>query len=131
MHTFDNSELEQYSTEARERWGKTDAYGQYTEKTGRYSQQKRNELAGAMDRIMAEFACCMKKGEVPDSAEARALAEKLQRHITEHYYLCTDEILAGLGQMYTADERFRRNIDRHADGTAAYVSAAIAAFCGK
>ena len=41
------------------------------------------------------------------------------------------EILAGLGQMYVADERFKSNIDKHATGTAAFISAAIEAYCGK
>jgi hypothetical protein len=31
--------------------------------------------------------------------------------------------------MYVADERFRENIDRHGEGTAAFLSAAIAAYC--
>ena len=35
------------------------------------------------------------------------------------------EILAGLGKMYTTDERFKRNIDKYADGTAEYISEAI------
>ena len=54
----------------------------------------------------------------------------LQSHITENYYSCTIEILAGLGKMYVADERFKNNIDKHADGTAAYISEAIALYCG-
>ena len=49
----------------------------------------------------------------------------LQNHITENYYTCTNEILAGLGKMYVADERFKNNIDKHGDGTAAFVSEAI------
>ena len=56
-------------------------------------------------------------------------ALKEQKHITENYYTCTKEILHGLGQMYVADERFKNNIDKHADGTAAYVSEAIAYYC--
>jgi len=84
-----------------------------------------------MDQIMAEFALCMKKGESPDCAEAQSLVKKLQNYISENYYLCTNEILAGLGQMYVADERFRNNIDRHADGTAAFIYEAIEAYCNK
>lgn len=37
---------------------------------------------------------------------------ELQSFITEHYYNCTNEILRGLGVMYTEDERFRQNIDK-------------------
>ena len=73
----------------------------------------------------------MKKGNTPDAEEAQALVKKLQNHITENYYTCTNEILFGLGQMYVADERFKNNIDKHGDGTAAYVSEAIACFCKK
>ena len=54
-----------------------------------------------------------------------------KRYITENYYCCTKEILAGLGQMYVADERFKNNIDKHADGTAAFISEAIAVYCSK
>ena len=54
----------------------------------------------------------------------------LQQFISDRYYTCTPQILAGLGQMYTADERFRQNIDAAGgDGTAEFVSRAIAAYC--
>ena len=78
---------------------------------------------------MAEFAACMKKGEVPDSAPVQILVKQLQDHITENYYHCTNAILAGLGQMYVADERFKNNIDKHADGTAQFICEAIEIYC--
>ena len=84
-----------------------------------------------MDCIMADFSICMRDGKEPDSAEAQNFVKMLQRYITENYYLCTTEILAGLGQMYVADERFKNNIDRHADGTAAFINKAIKIYCGK
>ena len=84
-----------------------------------------------MDAIMGEFALCLKQGEKPDSAAVQALVQKLQSHITENFYRCTNEILAGLGQMYVADERFKNNIDKHADGTAAFICEAIRTYCGK
>ena len=131
MTAFDNSEFEKYKAEAREKWGNTDAYKQHEEKTKNYSKQKWNTLAEGMDYIMAEFALCMRKDESPDSTEAQNLVKMLQNHITENYYVCTNEILAGLGQMYVADERFKNNIDKHADGTAAFICEAIALYCSK
>ena len=131
MKAFDNSEFEKYKDEAKEKWGNTDAYKQHAERTKNYSRQKWNDLAEEMDHMMAEFALCMKKDETPDSTEAQNLVKRLQNHITENYYLCTNEILAGLGQMYVADERFQNNIDKHADGTAAFICEAIEAYCGK
>ena len=43
----------------------------------------------------------------------------------------TNEILAGLGQMYVLDERFKKNIDKHGDGTAEFVRDAIVVYCKK
>ena len=40
-----------------------------------------------------------------------------------------NEILAGLGKMYVADERFKKNIDKYGEGTAEFASEAIAVFC--
>jgi len=81
--------------------------------------------------VLAKFAACMKEGHTNDSAEAQALVKELQNYITKNYYTCTIEILAGLGQMYVADERFKNNIDQHTPGTAAFISEAITAYCGK
>lgn len=129
MNAFDSNEFEKYKSEAEEKWGRTDAYKEYEEKNANYSELKRNDLITQMERIMADFALCMKNGETPDSAETQKLVKVLQSHITENYYSCTNEILAGLGQMYVADERFRNNIDKHADGTAAFISEAIEVYC--
>ena len=129
MSAFDNSKFEAYKAEAKERWGNTDAYRQHEEKTKAYSDGKWNALAGEMNKIFAAFHQCMQKGEAPASAEAQSLVKALQQHITDNYYPCTNEILAGLGQMYVADERFRDNIDTNGSGTAQFVAEAIKAYC--
>ena len=129
MRAFDNSEFEKHRAEAREKWGGTEAYKEHQEKTRDYSKQKWNDLAQGMDGIMAAFAACLKNGEASDSQAAQALVEKLQTHITEHYYHCTTQILAGLGQMYICDERFRENLDEYGAGTAQLMSDAIAIYC--
>ena len=113
MRAFDNSEFEQYKDEAKAKWGQTDAYKEHAEKTKEYSKEKWNNLIEEMNAVFAEFAVCRKNEEGPDSAEAQSLVKKLQNHITENYYHCTDEILAGIGQMYVLDERFKKNIDKH------------------
>jgi DNA-binding transcriptional MerR regulator len=133
MKVFDNSEFEEkreeYAREAKEKWGNTESYSEFEKKTGSFSTDDIRSLAAGIDEVMAEFAECMKNGSAPDSAEAKDLVRKLQNYITETSYTCTDEILAGLGQMYTADERFRKNIDRHGEGTAQFISDAIDKYC--
>ena len=131
MKAFDGSEFEKYKAEAEERWGDTDAYREHAGKTKGYGKDTWNRLAAELEAIFGEFAVCMKNGTAPDAEEAQSLVKKLQSHITQNYYACTDEILYGLGQMYVADERFKNNIDKHADGTAEYVRCAIACYTKK
>ena len=131
MKAFDNTEFETYKAEAQQRWGNTDAYREHAQKTKGYGKEKWNNLVADMDLIFGEFALCMKNGAAPEEQEVLDLVKKLQDHITENYYTCTKQILSGLGQMYVADERFRNNIDKHGDGTAAFASEAIACYCEK
>ena len=117
--------MSNYETEARSRWGNTDAYREHGQKTKDYTKEKWAEVNEGLMAIFAEFAACKENGAAPDSAEAQALVAKLQAYITAHYYTCTDEILAGLGQMYVADERFKENIDKHGVGTAEFAAEGI------
>ena len=112
-------------TEARERWGNTDAYCEHEQKTKNYTKEKWAEANGGLMAIFAELAACRDSGVSVDSSEAQALVAKLQAHITENYYTCTDEILAGLGKMYVADERFKQNIDKYGEGTAEFAAEGI------
>ena len=114
-----------YSTEIRERWGATDAYCEHEQKTKNYTKEKWTEANDGLMAIFAELAACKESGVSADSAEAQALVTKLQAHITAKYYTCTDEILAGLGKMYVADERFKKNIDKYGEGTAEFAAEGI------
>ena len=131
MKVFDNSEFEKYKEEVKEKWVETNAYKEYAEKTKNYSKDRWVCLAEGMEGIMAEFAVCVKNEEAPDSVEAQKLVKILQNHITENYYHCTAEILAGLTEMYVLDERFKKNIDKHADGTAEFIQEAVRVYCNK
>ena len=111
--------------ETYERYGNTGAYREYEQKTKNYTKEKWTEANKGMMAIFAELAACKSSGASADSAEAQTLVAKLQAHITANYYTCTDEILAGLGKMYVADERFKKNIDKYGEGTAEFVATAI------
>ena len=123
--------MKHYETVALKRWGTTDAYREHEEKTKSYTKEKWTEANEGLMAIFAEFATCKDSSASADSAEAQALVAKLQAHITANYYTCTDEILAGLGKMYVADERFKESIDKYAEGTAEFASTAISVYCKK
>ena len=117
--------------EVRERWGTTDAYRDHEQKTKNYTKEKWAEANYGLMAIFAEFAACKASSLSADSDEAQALVAKLQAHITANYYTCTDEILAGLGKMYVADERFKKNIDKYGEGTAAFAAEGIRIYVEK
>ena len=130
---FDRSGLEEkreeYAREARERWGNTPEYAESERRTAGRSRAQQEQTQQEMEGIFAEFAAL--RGQEPGSAPVQALVEKWQAYISAHFYECSRETLAGLGQMYTADERFMKNIDRAGEGTAALMSAAIAVYCAR
>ena len=68
----------------------------------------------------------------PASDEAQALVKRLQDFISEHLYVCSDTVLAGLGKMYGAGGKFSENIDQTGgEGTAQFTQKAIEIFCAK
>ena len=134
MDIFDSSEFdaarEKYAEEAKQKWGSTEAYKESSHKTASYSREKWNHLNTVMGEIFAEAAECVKRKTEPSDEKAQILVGKWKDFITENYYTCTKEILAGLGQMYVADERFTKNMDKYGEGTAKFLSEAIKIYCG-
>ena len=124
-------QMKNYETETRERYGNTAAYKEHEQKTKNYTKEKWAEANDGLMAIFAEFTTCKGSGASADSAEAQALVAKLQAHITANYYTCTDEILAGLGKMYVADDRFKKNIDKYGEGTAEFASEGIRIYVEK
>ena len=130
---FDASEFcraqERYAEEAKERWGDSPAYAQSAKKTGAYTSADWARIHAEMQAVYGGFASCMEEG--PASPRAQALVEQWQSLITRYFYDCTDEILIGLGEMYVADERFTRQIDRYAEGLSIFLRDAIRLYCGR
>lgn len=126
MTAFDNTEFENlranYESEAKEKWGNTEAYKEYQQKA---ENTDFNNAEEGLKEVFRKFADCKAKGNAPDSKAAQKLTKELQNLITQNFYTCTHGILKGLGAMYTADERFKENIDTNGSGTAEFVSKAI------
>ena len=126
--TFDKSEIEQYKAEAKAKWSNTQAYKDYEKKAATLSDLKSGEIAERMMTMFAEIGTLRQLS--PSAKKVQEKIAALQKFITDNYYVCTDEILNGLGQMYVDDERFKKNIDKAGgDGTAEFVRQAISVFC--
>ena len=125
---FDTKKIDEYAAQAKASWGNTPAYKEFEEKSkGRTKEQDRDISLGMMN-IFAEFGAI--RTTDPASEEAQALVKKLQDYITENFYTCTDEILNGLGKMYSGGGEFTKNIDNYGgEGTAEFAHQAIEIYC--
>lgn len=130
---FDTTKIdearEKYAKEVESRWGNTDAYIQSQKKTKEYSKEDWAKVTENMDEILKKFASQI--GNPPESQEVQSLVQEWQQYITDTYYDCTKEILAGLGQMYIMDERFTKNMDKFGEGTTKLISEGINVYTRK
>ena len=125
---FDTTEMDKYAAEAKARWGKTEAYKEFAQKTAGQTPEQMKAAGDALMALFAQFGAI--RHTSPASGEAQALVAKLQGFITEHYYTCTKQILRGLGQMYIAGDSMTENIDNAGGkGTAEFAHQAIEVYC--
>ncbi len=120
---------QQYAAEARERWGQTDAWRQSGERDKKRTDDETVRMMNEADALFSAFA--EMKNRSPADPAVQQIVRQWQAHISAYHYSCTDEILQGLGELYTSDERFKRNIDRYGPGTAAFLSQAIRLYCSE
>lgn len=125
FEVFDKSDLLAFQEEAKERWGKTAAFQEFSAKM---NQEGFAQISEEMSAIMMEFGQLKKLSA--DDSNVQSQVEALKDYISDNFYECTNEVLASLGQMYIADNRFTQFIDRAGGaGTAVFVSQAIAVYC--
>ena len=127
LDVFGDFDPAEYEQEAQERWGDSDAYQESVARTAQYTKQDWETIKAENDAIYERFLDLMAAGEAADGDAAMSVAEEHRAHITKWFYDCSKMIHAGLGQMYVADARFKKNIDKAGEGLAEYMSAAIAA----
>lgn len=130
LQEFDPSRMEkqrhEYAQEARERWGTTDAYRESEKRTAAYTPKDWEAVKTETDAVFSGFAKLV--GHSPVSPEVRQMVAKWRDLISARFYSCSDEILAGLGEMYLADERFAKTLNAYGEGTAALMSEAMRRF---
>lgn len=130
FQVFDTSKIDEYTKEAKKRWGNTDAFKEYEQKTAGTSDGDKKTMGEELMKLFTEFGELMSAGRNPDDAEVQAQVKKLQNKISADWYHCTNEILAGLGQMYAAGGEMTDNIDAAGSkGCAEFTSKAIEIYC--
>ena len=125
---FDRSKQATYAAEAKKRWGSTDAYKEFQQKTAGQSQAQQQSAGDGLMTIFTRMGTV--RTTDPADSQAQALVKELQDYITAHYYTCTKQILRGLGMMYIAGDEMTANIDAAGgEGTAQFAHDAIEIYC--
>ena len=125
---FDTKKMDEYAAQAKEKWGKTEAYKEFEEKEKNWTEEKEKNLEVAVMTLFAEFG--QMKDLDPADENVQAQVKKLQDYFTENFYNCTNQILSGLGRMYAGGGDFTENIDKVGGaGTAEFVHKAIEIYC--
>lgn len=125
---FNTKKMDEYAKRAKESWGQTPEYREFEEKSKDRTKEDERKLWAGLMEIFTEFGSM--KGSSPSGSAAQRLVKKLQDYITEHFYTCSDEILAALGNMYAGGGEMTDNIN-HAggEGTAEFAAQAIKVYC--
>lgn len=125
---FDTQKIQEYTRQAKQQWGATSAYKEFEQKTAHQTAQEAADMGSRLMEILAVFGGMQHKNPAAPAVQTQVKA--LQAFITEHYYTCTKEIFAQLGQMYGAGGAFTENINAvGGPGTAEFAAKAIEVYC--
>ncbi len=125
---FDVKKMDEYATQAKAAWGKTEAYKEYEKKTANLTEEQKNNIGDGLMELFKELGQMMDRE--PGDVMVQKQVEKLQNYITDNYYNCTYKILAGLGKMYSGGGSMTENIDAAGGkGTADFATKAIEIYC--
>ena len=127
---FDTRKIDEYAAEAKASWGKTDAYREYEKKAAGRTKEETIDISERMMQHFARFGRMLHLSPADPAVQSEVRA--LQAFITENFYTCTPEILAGLGRIYSGGGDMTENIDRAGgSGTAEFAARAIEIYCKK
>ena len=110
---FNGFDPAKYETEARERWGDTDAYAESAKRTARHTAADWTRMRDEQDAVYRAVAAALRDGVPSESSEAMDLAERHRNLIDAWFYPCSTTMHLGLAEMYEADSRFAENIDKY------------------
>lgn len=118
-----------YGREIRDRYG-DEAVDRANANVLALTEEEYGQWKALGEEIRAALAQAVRTGEDPAGEEGRHIAALHRRWLSFSWEAYTPQAHAGLGQLYTADERFAAYYDREVQGCAAFLRDAIAAYTG-
>lgn len=120
---FDDEKIKEYTEEARQRWGGTEAFEESVRRTNRYGKADWAAIGAESGAINQAMVALM--GRDPADPEVQATIGRWFKLIDERFYTVTPEIFRGLGDGYVQDPRFTAYYDQYKPGLAEFMRAAM------
>ena len=124
---FGTDKLAEYTEEAKQRWGDTDAWKQSARRTAAYTKEDWIAIKSEADANITGFAEAMRAGEPATGTVAMDLAEAHRQHLSRWFYDCDYQMHRGLAELYVSDPRYMAEYDKIEPGFSGYVHDAILA----
>ena len=125
---WDHKKIDEYSAQAENLYGKTDAWKEFKGKSENRTKAQEQALGDGLMDLFTKLGTM--KELAPESPEVQAWVKQLQDYITANYYNCTNQILAGLGEMYAGGGSMTENINAAGGpGTGEFAREAIQIYC--
>jgi len=124
---FGTDKMDEYTAEAEQRWGNTDAWRESRRRTSAYTKQDWITIKAEADANIAGFAEAIRAGEPPTADAAMDLAEAHRQHLSRWFYDCGYGVHRGLAELYISDPRYMASYDEIEPGFSRYVHDAIMA----
>ncbi len=125
-HNLNNNlDTHEHATEAKKRWGHTDAYKESQKRVAKMTKEDMELFKKKADELMQAIAKAMPKG---------ATSPEMQKLIAEHYnglrtfYEPNLEMYRGLANMYVSDPHFTAYYEKYAVGLAQVMKEAMLHF---
>jgi len=119
--------MESYESEAKERWGDTDAYAESSIRTSKYSSADFHAAKADQEAATELFVYAYGNSLDISSPEAQRAVVAHRDAITKWFYQCSVDMQKNLAIMYIEDARFKEYYDGRVRGLAQYVHDAIMA----
>ena len=119
--------MESYESEAKERWGDTDAYAESAARTSKYTAADFQAAKSDQEAATELFVYAYGNSLDISSLEAQRAVVAHREAITKWFYQCSVDMQKNLAIMYVEDARFKEYYDGRVRGLAQYVHDAIMA----
>ncbi|RKT37180.1 DNA-binding transcriptional MerR regulator [Microbacterium sp. AG1240] len=115
-----------WSAAAREMWGDTAQWAEYSERSAGRSADDWRDVTGAMNDAIAALAAAKRRGIVPGSDTANVLAERHRAALGEYFH-CTVSMHVLVARRYVTEPGFAATFDDEEPGLAAWVGEVVEA----